>query len=423
MISRTYSAEDAEANDRREGKIWRQIRTGGKNDYNAIRRDSRGYPIFVKGSHSSREDNSLLEAQSINDEPSSAPNVAATLEIQSPAPAPADEDRGRSIATFYSQLPREESKVVTNLQPGVEPKLMSIPPTHTTKAQYQSRKRSDWFIKRAAAQLEQPGRATIEKVMRQSLPIVNNCCAICSSQISPTISPESWEAHRSSIAHQLAADGSMINSQSSTPSAGYKGKGSNKDDTSESAGRIMLKPSNVGYTALERMGWRKGLGLGREEWEYAKKKAEKSRWTSMDDAIAISDSEEEDDDAGMELGSEQWLAKIGQAQSRLKPSQKDEDAGKSVTESVRLGTAPSLDHVEEMIRVRPLLEPLSVQIRPDRRGIGRSISSASKARQEGRKQRDEKSKLMSQERLTKRQRLDQHQQKKEEWKHLRNSLN
>lgn len=160
------------------------------------------------------------------------------------------------------------------------------------------------------------------------------------------------------------------------------------------------------------------MGLGREEWEFGLRRRSFEAKYKRDNVIVISDSEDEADDRHLEIGSEQWLANIRRGQARLKASRpressKDEDESGDLNEQQE----------EKSTQERPLLEPISVQFRPDRRGIGKSLPLSSRIVDDNNGQQGKRPTRVEIRRLTKSQRRARERQEKEEWKQLRNSLN
>lgn len=236
---------------------------------------------------------------------------------------------------------------------------------------------------------------------------------------------------------------------------------------------LALRPGNLGYAALERMGWRVGMGLGRDEYEWAassgllqpgevsqgqdrhreevdlcsesdvgedstRKNGAKER---QRDAVTISDDSDDSDEGEDGAG---WLEKIiaqgdddgfrfGETEEIAQEVLSDTiDAAQPQAGTASL-SAQSDDNKDQTPRARPRMTPLSLHVRPDRRGVGVSLPSSSRVRDlphEITQFRRNHSTLRHREleaqgrrtRKTKKQRREDLEREKEDWKSLRNSL-
>ena len=429
-----HGGDHEEQTERQALAAWRTLKTGARADYNSVQRDARGFPLFVPATHLSDGWDQFRDAKdgdggkgSDGSEDTDAhledifsDHGAVTSKQRSsavePTCIPGDEKRGRAVASFYSQLPRDGPDTCRGPKGGTSQPLTTevIPHRHT-------KPRSEWFIRRASVQIrEEKLRGRRDDAERCELAAGEvdsaNKCTRCLSALPSPLSASAWEAHRLSIAHQLALEGPRgpqpVDSltRSKRKAGGLKGV--------EPVGRVILEASNLGYAALERMGWRRGMGLGKEDWEYGRRLGQRlGREQEMgQQAIEISDSE--DDEAHFEIGGEDWLSRIReQEQARL-----------AAVRPIAVGGEDACvpDDEPAVPRQRPLLEPIAVALRPDRRGIGNTLprssrladkksSQSSKERANGKQQGSEKA--------TKRERRERERREREAWKELRSSLN
>lgn len=426
--------------EREELSKWKTYRTGSRDGYNSVPRDARGYPIFVRASQLSK-DWALFRDEDVikvgKDSPSiffddtgneqlkdivSVSHGSQTLASESPSdevtlPRIDDPSRGKAVASFYSSLPRMASTEMELPYISQSEKVLSRM-TNRKSIPLKKSNNTEWFIRKASAKLQDEEFG--EKEMKPTSAFlleegVTSVCSVCFASLSHSLTQSQWESHRSSIAHQLAADGPAKSNLSPPVSAKRKsGEGTNQDHE----GKIILKSSNLGYVSLQRMGWRRGMGLGREEWEFGLRRRSFEAKYKRDNVIVISDSEDEADDRHLEIGSEQWLANIRRGQARLKAS-RPRESSKDEDESGDLNEQQEAKSTQE----RPLLEPISVQFRPDRRGIGKSLPLSSRIVDDNNGQQGKRPTRVEIRRLTKSQRRARERQEKEEWKQLRNSLN
>lgn len=414
--------------ERQELEKWRSYRTGSLDGYHSIKRDARGYPLFVKASQLSKSQfrDADVEGNGVTFAPedesgeqlkdifsaSRRPRPESTFDkVAVSLPIVDDPNRGKAVASFYSSLPRETS--TNSVLPYNPPRTT----THSQKLNHgsASTKRpstTDWFIRKAITKLRDEEAKDKELKPTSTIRLGDGAasmCSVCLASLPNPLTRTHWESHRFSIAHQLAADGPAEFESSQLISAKRKIDEIKEQDQ---GGKVILKSSNVGYRSLERMGWRKGMGLGREEWEYGPRRERLEAKNERNKVIVISDSEEEEeDDRDMEIGSEQWLANIRRGQARLEASRP------------KVSSLIDVEEQEEiMSHQRPLLEPISVQFRPDRRGIGKSLPRSSRIVDDRKSKQGEQSIKVEDKRLIKSQRSAIERQEKEEWKQLRSSL-
>lgn len=432
-------AGEDKTEERQDWAAWKKYRTGARSDYDSIRRDIRGYPLFVRATGFSKDwdqyrdaatdrekkslstekndgqykDDIFLATPSDGDPVTECTSMASTLLAQDP-------DRGKAVASFYSQLPRDalvEAQEVRHMLESPENRQL-LP----RKIRALNKSDADWFIRKASAQMPDLEDAMSRAKKRKISHLTEGACSVCLAPLPISLSAGQWDAHRSSIAHQLAADGPS-NAGPLAASSGTVRRKIEVADDDDQGGMILLKPSNLGYTALEKMGWQKGMGLGREEWEYGERLKQKTRGNLMrgkQDVIVISDSEEEEvDDLHLEIGSEQWLKRVQEELARSA-------ASKPVMSHIEETEEVQTEELEDSsVRSRPLLEPIAVHLRPDRRGIGKALPASSRivdGKKQGRTGRRGEA-AQPEKRWTKAQRRQLQRQKQEEWKQLRSSLN
>jgi hypothetical protein len=342
-------AEDGDTEEERQR--WKGYVTGNArlNAYNSVKRDEGGYPLFVPAtsltlSHLKGEDQ-RRKALALPNDIDAANNISSYRK----------DDEQESMSSLYARLtsttqprPRiSEANVATPYEDAAGRPPM---PKKATPAQ------STWFIRKAVSS---KASATPPTARHESEgPAIE--CDICH-----TVHPSrtSLQAHQDSIAHQLAANGFQ------NDSADLSNKPSKSLANDDRVGRVKLKNTNVGFAALERMGWQVGMGLGRAEFELARRRAEQEaeQKSQRDDVYETST----DLDDNLVFGSDEWYALVvahGRRSGMDAVVRQPSDDDSNATDNKFLAQPDTT--VE-----RPLLEPIAVQLRRDRRGVGPSIRS------------------------------------------------
>lgn len=360
----------------------------------------------------------------------------------------------QSMSSFYAELAKN-MPAQSPTPPLGRPIAPRPEPGRRKKSVYNrhegmlSKRREDWFIEKARMKL-------LGQAMRE------NSGERSSSRTSQTIAqrlttePPLPQPMKQNLAHSSSV-------------AAVARKDLDEEPT------LALRPGNLGYAALERMGWRVGMGLGRDEYEWAASSGllrpgeiaqgeggcrEKDDLRSESDIgddstrkngakerqrayVTISD--DSDDNGGAEDGAG-WLEKIiaqgdddglrfGETEETAQEVLSDTiDAAQPQSEpGIASPSAQSDVNKDQLPRARPRMTPLSLHVRPDRRGVGVSLPSSSRVRDlphEITQFRRNHSTLRHREleaqgrrtRKTKKQRREDREREKEEWKSLRNSL-
>lgn len=442
---------DEDQQGRQDLAAWKRFRTGSRSDYDSVQRDHNGYPLFVKATHLSQGWEQFRDAEH---PPEQVANVGrldvggaedifsgavssqdlSYNAIEEPYNSTDNSRKGKSVASFYSQLPRDAPVTDMNAEsrPSEQPRILA-------KSRHDSgRGGVNWFIRKASAQLRHRQLETgARKDEEVRLPVVEgvlaNRCDTCLALLPSPLTLDQWESHRLSIAHQLALAPSDVSARPLDSIRPSEKRQSQEGDVVSKSGNIILKSSNLGYTALERMGWRRGMGLGRAEWEYGLRsgragipalRKERTEQGSKD-IIVISDSEDSVDEA--EIGSEDWLSHVRAEQDHL-------SVVNTTPPFAPIEPTDSHDETREEApihsRQRPLLEPIAIYKRPDRRGIGNQLPLSSrivddtKAKLDAARQRQgDAAARQAPEKMTKRKRKEREMEEREEWKALRSSLN
>ncbi|PWN93515.1 hypothetical protein FA10DRAFT_264153 [Acaromyces ingoldii] len=360
----------------------------------------------------------------------------------------------QSMSSFYAELAKNMPAQSPTLPLGraITPRPEPQRPKKSGYNRHEemlSKRKEDWFIEKARMKLL--GQAMRENSGEKDLSRTSQTIAQRLTTEPPLPQPMKPKlAHSSSV-------------------AAVAPKGPNEEPT------MALRPGNLGYAALERMGWRVGMGLGRDEYEWAassgllrpgeiaqgknrhreevdlcsesdvgedstRKNGAKER---QRDPVTISDDSDDSDEGEDGAG---WLEKIiaqgdddgfrfGETEETAQEFLSDTiDAAQPHSEPGSASPpARSDDHRDQLSRTRPRLTPLSLHVRPDRRGVGVSLPSSSRVRDlphEITQFRRNHSTLRHREleaqgrrtRKTKKQRREDLEREKEEWKSLRNSL-
>lgn len=466
---------------------WRRFATGGGKGraYSSIKRDARGYPIFVRAtalSDTSAEqgdeeaDDSLLPLGTLDDQ---------HLVAEDARKGGAEEQGGRSLAesesmaSLYARLTRELPARAATMHSQGPPEVSN--PTYPPSSSISSSKRTtqsapsgrQWFIQRAIAQQAQGRWISSEAVELDavgsgpgshegSLQTFSRC-STCNALLPCRPSTAVLASHQASIAHQLAMDVSNFRPAKLNETQSSSRFSNGISGTSKEAARLVLNSSNVGYLALERMGWRRGMGLGREEWEFAQcagtsaSESDSKKGGQAKEIIVLSEEEEEGadgDDDGLradvskvstffdeeeeDVGTMEWLLRLGnRATSAVKtfspspsppPAQKVQSEAQQQTSRQDEETSKDLNRaptVESHARSRPMLEPIPVHVRPDRRGIGVALPRSARVRDRpGLVGGMPKATVPNEKRrLSKRERLAKEERERAERKALRASLN
>lgn len=375
------------------------------------------------------------------------------------SPQIASQEEEQSMSSFYAGLARDmpiptatpPPSTSTSTAPSLDRdrerergKRMGIKRHHESL----KKEKEDWFIEKAR-----------QRLMEQA--ISQGASNSRSSKTTPTIA-------------QLLASTEPVSIVPASSKESYRAPNAKVklDDNTI----LALKPGNLGYAALERMGWRIGMGLGRDEFEWANSsgllhtqgtplgsaEADGRHFTAEarniehgaekgEDKIAPVDtviiSDDEDNGEGTEEDGDGWLENIVAQKEREESMQSTrssrpdgEMSGSSeVTQSqARSDSAPPSTVSEneasaQIPRDRPRMTPLSLHVRPDRRGVGVSLPSSSRVRDlphEISQYRRNHSTLRHRElesqgrrtRRTKKQRSDDIAREKEDWRALRSSL-
>ncbi|UZJ52438.1 hypothetical protein CBS101457_001758 [Exobasidium rhododendri] len=445
--------------ERKEVALWKKLRTGARSAYDSIARDSRGYPIFVRASQVSKdwqqprdaersaEDETVTVESDGEAEDDIFPSQSTTrngslhadynVEASSSSLVMSDAERGKVVASFYSRLPRDASNAEAALVQR-ERGFFESAPARTIPRMVRSIKGSgtEWFIEKANAHLQRQESNKKDRLVISSLPpdsaeaTATYRCEVCSAVFPRNLTSSQLNAHRLSIAHQLALEGPAV---MFTDQNLLKKRRLGDADIDHGSGRIVLKSSNIGYTALERMGWRRGMGLGRTEWELGLQSAKATLGLERretvagvkEDAIVISDSDEEESDRDVTIGSDEWLVSV-QAQHDLHVPREQSTEFPTADERPK---PEKEDVAEESLppAQRPLLEPIAIHKRPDRRGIGTLFTTIPRnGRHNSYMEKIESKSTEPQprpEKLSKKERKEFENQRRREWKELRMSLN
>ncbi|CEH14131.1 G-patch domain [Ceraceosorus bombacis] len=127
-------------------------------------------------------------------------------------------------------------------------------------------RRSDWFISRFT-NASPPTKA--QQIGADAEVVASWHCASCGVTL-PSTSPSGIHAHLGSIAHQLSlsAEPAAPSIRGSAAALASWEKVSKEPWIQQDLNDgLELQRQNRGWSALERMGWRPGMGLGRKEWE------------------------------------------------------------------------------------------------------------------------------------------------------------
>jgi hypothetical protein len=216
---------EGEQNERQEWATWKSLRTGSRSDYDSIARDKRGFPIFVRSTNLSKawrdeaiengeeKDTSPIQCSDLSESQDifsgNASNLTRVVPVIEPSLPDDDVGRGKAVASFYSQLPREALSIG---ETGIFPETTYVN-AESPRPLKKSKSSADWFIRKASNQLRHNKR---EEAKIDELPpfIVTktssgNRCNACSAMLSDPLTSVQWESHRLSIAHQLALDGPL----------------------------------------------------------------------------------------------------------------------------------------------------------------------------------------------------------------------
>lgn len=420
----------------RHDSLWWHATTGGKSKHRSAKRDARGFPLFVKGSlgglatpeqpEAHTEEKKTFEADELNDY-----NVDTVSEEGSVNPifgqesgnplVPGDQEKEiaeqESMSQFYARMTHELSSQNASRQGKELGKSQSVSEesfksklrvsSGQRKTTQSAKSNAHWFIRRATE--------TAPSSTHQSNPPANIVsrlhpvqCNVCKMILAPPVSTKDLDAHQSSIGHQIskAEPVSLADEPKRNKS---KPAETPKEDTI-----TVLKPGNIGYIALQKMGWRSGMGLGREEWEsdqMASLTPLKRSVGNCPPQHALHKSEHTIQESSAAVLSEE-LPQLHEHHQPVK------DTGK-----VRQTTSDP-----ENPRIRPLLEPIPLHRRLDRRGIGISLPTSARVRDHPRTIQEHEEDLHtktanSNPRSTKRLRQEQADRERQELKALRQSLN
>lgn len=420
---------------------------------------------------------------------------AGSTEPAPPAPAADDSTPSSgSMASLYAQIaariassPSRTPPPLAQPQPQAGPTSMIPPRVLTKRKRAPQSQRSDWFIAKASEQLSrqearkqqpppQPSQneatatsktASVSTTAQPQAPSLHPC-PTC-SQLLPSPCPAPLlRAHLDSIAHRMAQSAS---SPASTPRAPPPVVAAAAATTAAAASlprSLFLDASNAGYRALQAMGWKEGWGMGEEQWKRLqeealreeetrereqKEKAERREGMSRrrrEDIIVVSDSEDEEDE---EEDGDVLFGPSKEKPPRRRPG--EEVAAARVASASRGGedvdddkkeqpssAAPTTEQATKgeggptsFLSSQPLLEPIAVQLKRDRLGLGRlraatgrdyptlgvnAGSSAVAADSSDKKRRREERQA---EKKKRRDIVKEHERERREWLELRQSLN
>lgn len=391
-----------------------------------------------------------------------------------------------SMASLYAQLASQIAATAqapsSPAQPQPSPALRPRVLTKRKRTAYQS---SDWFIAKATEQMSKEDRRRDEQRRKEELRQVAQQreveqrkdvqliattqasaetptsiapsspathqpgassvqpCPTC-SQLLPTPCPAPiLRAHLNSIGHRMAQSAPSSPAPSSTT-----GK-SKIASAGPPLPKLYIDSSNSGYQALQAMGWREGLGVGEEQWLLAGERA------ALEEARRIKEEEKEESErrrkqSGMVIVVESDDNEEAQQDVLFGPLQGEEHQQRSVSVKPTHTASPSpppsgaLDEQNtgkdsssttgpyNAPRPTPLLEPIAVQLKRDRLGLGKlrastgrdyptlgacASSSIRGSKQDGRKE-VEKDQVKKRRDIVK-----QHERERREWLELRGSLN
>lgn len=295
------------------------------------------------------------------------------------------------------------------------------------------RHKSDWFVAKALAklrhtQLSDKGKQKQVEAVAPSATL----CPSCGDALPADRTPEAMAQHRQSITHRLGLNAPMSSASASeapssapseAPTPLYRSRSVSPDGLSAQSARPRsvsrrrlstaarskkIQHDNVGYTLLSRMGWKEGMGLGVDEWKWQQLFKEKRRQKlnhirallkdsarsggdTTDTAIIIRD----DGDllTSPELGSD-WLQMLPQMSPETADGYHfgddsllfgDDDMHNLIFEMLPMEERLALQQairsgdiaLEDLTVTSPqqshegvLVEPIQVDVRPDRRGLG-----------------------------------------------------
>ncbi|CAO1616019.1 unnamed protein product [Sympodiomycopsis kandeliae] len=206
-------------------------------------------------------------------------------------------------------------------------------------------------------------------------------CPTCLSTLPNPCDTQTLRLHLSSLVHRLSL---------SDPQPGTSSKSaSTLKKQGEAMEKLYIDSKNKGYILLQDMGWKQGIGLGLDEWEYLQERDQQKKKEKKKEVIVVSSSDE--DDSNARDGEKDIFAPVPQSSSR----------SQSQPQLPAPAPAPSVT-AQRKARLVPVVATykndksgLGITPRPSKKGSStknRSTSSQSK-RQRSEKQQNDREEL------------------------------